>query len=96
MDSSGIQGIIARLDEILQNKNNEPLDQLGSYIVGATLARDDIENHFSKFPELEEVAELGAELETLSGSEYANEVFQKIRITLDSLKQNLAVIHHIS
>ena len=87
MNNSDIQGIIARLDEILQNKNDEPLDQLGSYIVGATLARDDIESYFNKFPELEEVAEFGAELETLSGTKYADEVFLKIRLKFDSLKQ---------
>lgn len=30
---------------------------------------------------------MGVKLETLSGTEYADEVFQKVRLTLESLKQ---------
>lgn len=84
--SEEIQRIAARIEEILANKNNEPLDVLGSYIVGATLVRDDIEPHFKAFPLLEKIAELGADLETLAGSEHAEVVFAEIQDAFASLK----------
>lgn len=86
MDNSEIHDIVERIDEIVSNKNDEPLDQLGSYIVGATLVREDTETLFSKYPELETIAELGAELETLEGSVYEKEVFINIKTHLNALK----------
>lgn len=81
--------IINRIEDILRNSRNEPADILGSYIVGATLARNDIDQHYKKYPLLEKVAELGADLETLGGSEYAENVLNEIRATFDILKNQV-------
>lgn len=81
------QRIISRLDEILRNDNNDSADQLGSYIVGATLVRDDIEQYYQQYPLLERIAELGADLETLGGTSHADEVLAEIRDTFRVLKQ---------
>lgn len=86
MKPSGIQDIIRQLDDIVQNKSDKPLDQLGSYIVGATLVRDDIEEYYSDYPLLGDIAELGAELETLAGTDYAPQVFAQIEQKLNELK----------
>lgn len=90
MTDSEITSIVQRLDEIVQNKNNEPLDQLGSYIVGATLARDDSEVYCEAYPTLRVIAELGAELETMaSEEETASIVFTEIKDSLQSLKTQI-------
>ena len=86
MSSSEIQLIVARIDEIIRNKGSKPLDQLGSYIVGATLTRDDIESYYEAYPSLEKVADLGADLETLADTEFAEQVFSEIKAHLDVLK----------
>lgn len=84
-----IQEIINILDEISANKDNKPLDIIGSYIVGATLARDDIEELYKIYPELETIAELGAELETLNGSTHEMSVFEQFQNTLAHFKKTL-------
>ncbi len=84
-----IQAIISRIQEILLNRNKEPLDRLGSYIVGATIVRSDIDYYYDKYPLLEEVAELGADLETLGGSEYATKVFAEIKEKFRLLEEQI-------
>jgi len=84
-----IHDIIKRLDEISANKDHKPLDVLGSYIVGATMARDDIEELYAQYPTLETIAELGAELETLAGSIHEVTVFKQFQNSLALLKQSL-------
>lgn len=81
--------ILDRLDTILRNTGNEPIDRLGSYIVGATIVRNDAEELFKTYPMLEEIAELGAELETLAGSDYAHEVLNEIQVKMSLFKQQL-------
>lgn len=36
-----IHRIVDRIDQILKNERNQPLDMLGSYIVGETIIQDD-------------------------------------------------------
>lgn len=81
-----VNDVVSRLQEILQNPHDEPIDLLGAYIVGATLARDDIEQHFLLYPLLEEIAELGADLEVLGGSVHAASVLAEINLKFDALQ----------
>lgn len=71
------------------NHDNNPTDVLGSRIVGATIARDDIEHHYEQYPLLEEVAELGAELETVSDSALSEEVMSELLTKFHQLKSQL-------
>ena len=84
-----ITSIIERIEDILDNSRNETADMLGSYIVGATFVRDDIEQYYEKYPLLEGIAELGAELETLGGSEHAGIVLGEIHDKFRLLKKQI-------
>lgn len=88
-DTTMIQEIIKRLDEISANKDKKPLDIIGGYIVGATIVRDDIEELYKQYPQLETIAELGAELETLEGSIHAASVFKEFQNALIHFKEVL-------
>ena len=77
-----IQEIIKTLDDISANKYNKPLHILGGYIVGATIVRDDIDEIYEQYPYLEIIADLGADLETLEGDEYAVSVFNQFQNAL--------------
>lgn len=79
------KAIIHNLIQIVRNEKGERLDQVGSYIVGATLARDDADELFVHYPLLEEIGELGADLETLRDSPHAKEIFNEIIRKLQSL-----------
>jgi len=84
-----IQEIVDRLDAISSNVNNEPLYILGGYIVGTTIVRDDIDELYEKYPKLEYIAELGAELETLEETEFAEPIFKRFQIALKQFKETL-------
>ena len=74
-----IQDIIQRLKVIIENRGNKPLDVLGGYIVGTTLVRDDWEEKYqSQYPLLDELAELGADLEVTKDPQHARELFTQI------------------
>ena len=80
------QIVIDKIEHILQNNKNEPPDCLGSYIVGATLARNDWEDVFQdNYPLLDEIAELGAELETTEDTEYAANIIHEIKEKLGQI-----------
>lgn len=87
--NDALNEIITRIDEILLNEKKDSIDMLGSYIVGATIAGDDYEFYQNKYPLLVEIAELGADLETLHGSE-AGTVLKDIKRKLSLLKQEVA------
>lgn len=84
-----IQDIITTLENISNNKENQPFYILGGYIVGATLVRDDYEDIIADYPSLEVIAELGAELETLENMEDANPIFEQFQRTLIDLKRTV-------
>lgn len=84
-----IQDIITTLENISNNKENQPLYILGGYIVGATLVCDDYEDIIADYPSLEVIAELGAELETLENMEDANPIFEQFQRTLIDLKRTV-------
>lgn len=78
--------IINQISDILKNPKNESPDKLGSYIVGATIVREDIEEYYKKYPLLEEIAELGADLETLADSTHSEKVLADIHTKLKDLQ----------
>lgn len=83
--------IIERIEEILRNEHNEPAYMLGGYIVGATIVRDDIDKYYKKYPLLETIAELGADLETTNkDDEIALQVLEEIRDKFAILKQSVS------
>ncbi len=86
MKYDSIEAIIRRLDEIIKNKARDPKDILGSYIVGCTIALDDIEQYYKKYSVLEEIAELGSDLEIETDEKYQDELLKKIQTKLSVLK----------
>ena len=84
-----IQEIIKTLDDISANKDNKPLHVLGGYIVGTTIVREDIDELYEEYPYLEVIADLGADLETLEGDEYAIPVFNQFQNALKHFKETL-------
>lgn len=82
-----VLAIVNRIEEIIRNESHQPIDVLGSYIVGATIVRDDAETIFEAYPDLEAIADLGSELETLSGTEHAEQVFNEIEEEFADFKQ---------
>lgn len=83
---TSIKDIYTRLAEIVENKLNEPLNKLGSYIVGCTIVLDKIDELYKKYPVLEDIAELGAELETISDPAYQTKLFKEIESKIIILK----------
>ena len=80
------QIVVDKIKHILRNSKNKPLDCLGSYIVGATLARDDWGDVFQDhYPLLDEIAELGAELETTGDTERAANIIHEIKEKLGQI-----------
>ncbi|MFZ1302190.1 MAG: hypothetical protein WAQ27_06495 [Candidatus Microsaccharimonas sp.] len=82
-----IETVITELQNILSNPTNVAPDMLGSYIVGATIVQDDSDVLFEKYPLLEELAELGADLETLGSSPEALQVLSEINAKLEILSK---------
>ena len=74
-----IRDIIATLENISDNKDNQPLYVLGGYIVGATLVRSDYEKIITEYPELE----------TLEDDEYADTLFRQFQHALVDFKQTI-------
>jgi hypothetical protein len=83
--------IIFEIDTILLNTENESIDRIGSLIVGATIAREDYNIYQEAYPELDEIAELGAELEVLHGTE-AEAVLRDIKSKFSKFKSQINTI----
>ena len=60
-----IEDIYLELDINIQNLDNKTVDLIGSYIVGSTIATDDAATFYSDYPMLEDISELGSDLELL-------------------------------
>ena len=72
---------------MLKNKEKKPLCVLGGYIVGATIVRDDWEEKFqARYPLLNEVAELGADLEVTDDLKRADEIVKQIQYKFTQLR----------
>ena len=86
MDSELVT-IVQRIGNILKNKEKEPLHVLGGYIVGATIVRDDWEEKFqARYPLLNEIAELGADLEVTDDLKRAGEIVKQIQYKFTQLQ----------
>jgi hypothetical protein len=83
--------IIFEIDTILLNTENESVDRIGSLIVGATIAREDYNIYQEAYPELDEIAELGAELEMSHGTE-AEAVLRDIKSKFSKFKSQINTI----
>ena len=77
------------LTTLLQIKKHRSLDVIGSRIVGAPIARNDIEQFYKEYPALEEIAELGADLEMLKGSSHESKIFLLIQRKLQLLNEQM-------
>jgi dihydroorotase len=82
--SLSIDSIYTNLVEIIKNKDQKPLDQIGSYILGATLVKDGIEDLFKEYPVLEEIADVGSNLE-YQGEEYSIEYYERLKELIKKL-----------
>lgn len=81
--------IVHRIENILKNEKNESLSVLGGYIVGATIVRDDWEENFqTRYPVLNEIAELGADLEITDDTERASEIMRQIQRKVSRLRSS--------
>jgi hypothetical protein len=63
MKNHPLQPIIEKVEHILSDAETD-IPQRGSYVVGATMMRDDYFDLIEKYPELEWLAEAGADTET--------------------------------
>jgi hypothetical protein len=72
--------IVNRIQDILDASETTSPEIIGGYIVGTTIVRDDIDTFYKEYPILEEIAELGAELETARDQDYGNELLEQIQV----------------
>jgi len=87
--SDRISVLINRLDDLVANKSGLSQDQIGSYIVGETIASEGIEELYAKYPLLEEIAELGSDLETERDPLYQEQLLNEIKAKLAELEMTL-------
>lgn len=87
-DELTIKTIYLRLNEIIKNEAQEPLDQVGSHIVSCTVVVEGIERLFESYPTLEEIADIGSDLE-YQGEEYFEEYHQKLKELLKILEAEI-------
>jgi hypothetical protein len=81
-----LQKIIKRLNEIVNLENKEPLDQLGSYIVGALIADDEGYKISQSNELLQKIADLGSDLEISNGgSEWMQKDWQEVKELVERL-----------
>ena len=93
MQCSSISDIYTCLQDILANEKNDAPETLGAYVVGCTIVPDDIESYYKEYPILEEIAELGSDLE-IANYEKGKDGYYYIGLIRDKvieLKQNIKV-----
>lgn len=85
------QNIITRLNKIVALEGKEPLDQLGSYIIG-TLVIDDAAGQLCQTDEtLARIADLGGDLEVSNGGEeWMKKDWQEVKQLVAKLNYDLA------
>ena len=84
-----MQKVVIRIEKILLNPEEKPLDTVGSLIVGATIARDDYEQLCEQYPLLSIISELGADLETLENDAQSIEVVRQMNAHLEALDTSI-------
>lgn len=83
-----IDTVYLSLVEIIKNDARKPLDQVGSYVVGSTMAKEGIDGLFEKYPILEEIAEIGASMEW-QGKDYLEEYYQQLKTLIEVLGKRI-------
>jgi uncharacterized membrane protein YvbJ len=77
------------LDEIIANTNNDSVTDLGGYIVGRLTLRDDIDELYAKYPQLETVGQNAWSLEVLESSDpKAIKLYSEILSEINILKNS--------
>ena len=80
------QLIVNRLNQIVDMKGDEQLDQLGSYIIGALVVDDDADKLCDKNDKLARIAELGGDLETKNGGgEWMQKNWEEVKKLVEQL-----------
>jgi len=87
MKYNTINQIVSELDVIVEQADDSALDAVGSKIVGCTIAVEGIEVFYSKYTILEEIAELGADLEAEKDHQHQKAIFAIIKQKLRQLKE---------
>lgn len=83
-----LKSIIQRLNEIVSMENNQPLDQLGSYLIGTLVVDDEADKLCETNETLARIAELGGDLETSNGgSEWMQKNWQEVKALVEELNQ---------
>jgi len=85
-----IDTVYSSLVEIIKNDAMKPLDQVGSYVVGATMAEASIDSLFDKYPVLEDIAEIGASMEW-EDENYLDECYQRLKFLIEKLGKQINV-----
>jgi hypothetical protein len=85
-----VDAIYNHLAKIIENKEKRRPDQVGSLIVGCTLAKDGIEHLFVEYPILEEIAEIGADLEW-QGKEYFDEYIKILNVKIKDFANSINI-----
>ena len=89
MSHTNINEVIKLLDGILLNDKNSTLVEMGGYIVGNIDFRDDTDELFKYYPNLNQIAIYAEELEMIENDDKrANELFENIKNELSLLKNN--------
>lgn len=92
MFDKDINKVILILEDILQNKSNSSIIELGGYIVGNLDFRDDADELFEHYPHLSRIAAYAEELEMVEGDKkHAVELFNAIKDELSNLKKELNI-----
>lgn len=84
-----LQSVKERLSEIVADEDNEALDQLGSYIVGALIVDDEADELCQNNEMLARIADLGSNLEIRNGGdEWMQKDWQELKQLVDKLNQD--------
>ena len=83
-----INTVYLSLIEIINNDARMTLDQVGSHVVGATMAEAEIDSLFEKYPVLEEIAEIGASMEW-QGKDYLDGYYQQLKALVEKLGKEI-------
>lgn len=81
-----VKEIINNIDRFIDN-TTMPKDQIASYIVGATMMRDDYDDIIAIAPEIEELAEMASDFEVTSPNNiYINQYYEDMLKTIEKIK----------
>lgn len=82
------EAVVTRLNEIVEMEGKEPLDQLGSYIVGALIVDDEADKLSETDEALERIASLGSDLEISNGGdEWMQKDWQEVKLLVGKLSK---------